>query len=250
MAILSLLFLFGFIASLLGGLVGLGGGFLIIPALIHILHIPIQNAIFLSLCSIVVLSFLKSVHHRSSLKLHQDLTKKLTLYAIGGALLSSYLSGISAPSLLKMIFSIVILTVGLTFIFPIRFVSNFLVRFPALLVGRLGVFLAAGLGGLLGIGGGIIYVPLFHRWMGLEMRAATQVSLYFIFFTSTISTATHYLHRRADIQEMPILYLVSLLAGTLVSHQLSRNWKVSDARLKKLFGILIILIALWNAVSS
>lgn len=116
-----------------------------------------------------------------------------------------------------------------------------------------GVF-AGILAGLLGVGGGIVIVPmLYHVFTvygvgpDVAMPLSVGTSLSTIVMTAWVSARNH--HRRGGVDEalvrqwfMPVLLGVAL--GTLSGHF------ISGALLKMLFGVLLVLVSLNMLISS
>jgi uncharacterized membrane protein YfcA len=100
----------GFVVGGLTGLVGVGGGFLIVPALTLLVGLPMQTAVGTSLLVIVmnaVAGFGGHIHHAS---LDLSLTGIITAGAIAGSVAGGWLSGrISAKALRRMFGVFVIL---------------------------------------------------------------------------------------------------------------------------------------------
>ena len=67
----------------------------------------------------------------------------------------------------------------------------------AVLAIGVGVF-AGGLSGLLGVGGGIVMVPLFKKWLALPMKNAIATSLICVGFFAVPGTITHTLQGGVD----------------------------------------------------
>ena len=82
----------GFIVGVLTGLVGAGGGFMIIPALVNLLKIPMKIAIGTSLAIISLnslIGFFSSVNH---MKIEWELLLSVTAIAVVGIIIGSQLS--------------------------------------------------------------------------------------------------------------------------------------------------------------
>jgi len=110
------------------------------------------------------------------------------------------------------------------------------------------------LAGLLGVGGGIVIVPmLFHVFLSLEiepgvaMQVSVGTSLATIIFTSFISARSHY--RRGTI-DMDLVrgWVPFVVAGTVIGIVLSRV--VSGEAMKLGFGVLLVLVACHMLLSS
>lgn len=109
----SLLFAWGLIIGMLTGLVGAGGGFLIIPALVNFMRLPMKTAIGTSLVIIAINSlagFLFSVSH---LTIHWNFVLGITGLAIMGIAAGSYIATKIPGSRLKPAFGWFILVMGI-----------------------------------------------------------------------------------------------------------------------------------------
>nr|WP_205967478.1 sulfite exporter TauE/SafE family protein [Aquisalinus luteolus] len=155
----------GLLAGLVAGMFGIGGGFVVVPALAAVLSIftagtgaddrIMHVAIGTSLATIIVTS-IRSVHaHARRGAVDFDILKTWAPYIIGGVVIGILLAKFMDGRTLKLIFGFGVLLMGLHFIFP------FLARRGALAdsmpTGPLRTGLGSFIGGfcaLLGIGGG------------------------------------------------------------------------------------------------
>lgn len=103
----------GSIVGVLTGLVGAGGGFMIIPALVNLLKVPMKIAIGTSLVIIAVnslIGFLSSVNH---VKIEWKFLISITAIAIAGIIIGSQLSRKIDGKKLKPAFGWFILIMGI-----------------------------------------------------------------------------------------------------------------------------------------
>ncbi|WP_114820636.1 sulfite exporter TauE/SafE family protein [Chryseobacterium sp. KLBC 52] len=103
----------GSIVGVLTGLVGAGGGFMIIPALVNLLKIPMKIAIGTSLAIISLnslIGFFSSVNH---MKIEWELLLSVTAIAIAGIIMGSKLSKMIDGKKLKPAFGWFILIMGI-----------------------------------------------------------------------------------------------------------------------------------------
>ena len=103
-----------------------------------------------------------------------------------------------------------------------------------------GVF-AGGLSGLLGLGGGIIMVPLFRKWLGLPIKNAVATSLICVGCFAVPGTITHALENGIDWR-----FALWLTAGVVVGAPLGSKMalKMSDRKLQRVFGLFLALISI------
>src|SRR6266699_975955 len=111
LSLVILLLIFGgaILAGVIGALVGLGGGILIVPLLTLAFGLPIQYAIRVSIVAVIATSSGAAAayvrDHLTNLRIGLFLEIGTTIGAITGA----FLAGLLAPSLLFVIFGIVLI---------------------------------------------------------------------------------------------------------------------------------------------
>ncbi len=98
--------------------------------------------------------------------------------------------------------------------------------------------LAAGiLGGLIGLGGGIIMIPLLVGLMKLDQCRAHGTSLAVLIFTGISGAATYGFHGQIDWMAAAALALPSLFTAAAGARLADR---LPDWKLKKIFGVFLI----------
>lgn len=102
----------GLLVGLITGLVGVGGGFLLVPALNYLAGLPMHAAIGTSLFIIVVQSLAALAGHASHLEIDFQLTALVTGCAIAGSFLGSHLSGKISSDHLKRGFGVFVFLLG------------------------------------------------------------------------------------------------------------------------------------------
>ena len=108
----------GFLVGCLTGLVGVGGGFLIVPALILLCGLPIRLAVGTSLVIIgmnCLTGFIEQcvANHDLILQINWQIIFLMSALAIVGAIFGSYTSKLLEPMKLRKIFGCVLLIMGL-----------------------------------------------------------------------------------------------------------------------------------------
>jgi uncharacterized membrane protein YfcA len=109
-----------------------------------------------------------------------------------------------------------------------------------------GVF-AGGLSGLLGLGGGIIMVPLFRKWLGLPIKNAVATSLICVGCFAVPGTITHAIENGIDWR-----FALWLTAGVVVGAPLGSKMalKMSDKKLQRVFGLFLAAVAVVYGVGE
>lgn len=103
----------GLMVGLVTGLIGAGGGFLIIPALVNLLKLPIKTAIGTSLIIIAVNSIIGFGFSLGHYPIDWQFLLTITLIAIGGIFIGTYLSNEIDGKKLKPAFGWFVLVMGI-----------------------------------------------------------------------------------------------------------------------------------------
>lgn len=178
--ILTLL-LTGAIAGILAGLLGVGGGIIIVPALVWVFQqhpaIPtdsvMQLAVGTSLATIVITS-LSSIyaHHRRG-AVQWTIVKHLTPGIMIGASLGAVVADLLSSDVLQTVFALFLLTVSLQLAFGAQPAPH---RQLPQWWGMTGIAIIIGkISALVGVGGGSLTVP-FLTWCRIPIRYAVATS--------------------------------------------------------------------------
>ncbi|GJQ63019.1 MAG: UPF0721 transmembrane protein [Melioribacteraceae bacterium] len=108
-----MIFLEGIIVGVLTGLVGAGGGFLIIPALVLLAKLPMKLAVGTSLLIIAAKSLLGFLGDVSEMHIEWIFLIKFSVFTVGGIFLGSYLSKFIEGKKLKPAFGWFVLIMGI-----------------------------------------------------------------------------------------------------------------------------------------
>jgi uncharacterized protein len=110
------------------------------------------------------------------------------------------------------------------------------------------VGLAGGvLSGLLGVGGGIVMIPLLVLWFGLGQREAHAISLAAIIPISIGGIATY-----GAAGDVDVLAAIALTVGSIVGARLGAGLlaRIDPARLQLVFGIFLVGAAIALALGA
>lgn len=102
----------GFFVGGLTGMVGVGGGFLIVPALTLLVGLPMQGAVGTSLLIIAMNALAGLSGYSQSVTLDWELTAVVTAGAISGSALGAWLSAYVKPAVLRKAFGIMVILVA------------------------------------------------------------------------------------------------------------------------------------------
>ncbi|MBM43956.1 MAG: hypothetical protein CMJ36_02940 [Phycisphaerae bacterium] len=183
----------GFCAGMIGGLIGIGGGVITIPALTFLLGRDIHLAQAASMNVVAFVAIPASIRHWKQGELETRLLRYIVPFGIVGIILGVFANNVVSGYWMGKLFGIFLLYV--IFMNVMRLISR--VREPGkkdtiISVQRGGVIgSAAGFGaGLLGVGGGLITVPLSQKVSRLTLPHAIAISSGLMCFTSIVGAVT------------------------------------------------------------
>ena len=217
--VIILLVMAGLLISSLGAMIGLGGGFLMVPFLVLVMGMPHQEAVATSLAMIFVNSSSSSL---ANLRAGLVEIKKGLLYAvpaIPGLFIGFSLLKNMSPNAFRLSFSLLLLLVLSYLVYQER-KGKITERDIRIESGRVRLvlpyvlsFLAGILSSTFGIGGGLIFVPVFVLVVGKGMKGAIASSMFVIaLITATrIAFVSH--------EGMDLVITLSLVLGAIIGGQ-------------------------------
>jgi uncharacterized membrane protein YfcA len=199
-----------------GSLVGIGGGIVMVPLLTVGLGHDIKAAIAASLIGVIATSLSASPRYLRAGLVDRHLGLLLLVAAALGGLTGGVTAGYLDGNLLALLFGVLLALVALQMLRdvlrPARrpaidavdmasgFASSYLepssgqvvaYRARRLVPGTALSFLAGNVSGLLGIGGGVINVPVMNLLMHVPVRVSTTTSTYMLAATAVASSIVY-----------------------------------------------------------
>ncbi len=238
----------------LSALVGIGGGVLVVPFLILALGTDVRVAVATSLlCVIVTSSSATSVYLREGLVDVKALANLEPSTALG-AIVGAYITLTAPPHLIKLTLSALLVYVSLTMIRSVvskevvkSSVSGVKVSKLRRLLGALTAFLAGLLSGTLGIGGGVIKVPIMNLILKVPIRVAVATSSLMVGLTASAGELPYLINGFTD----PLLALI-ISAGILPGATLGAKFMkhLRPKYVKILFSAILIYVSTQLIISS
>ncbi|MBP2640025.1 MAG: Sulfite exporter TauE/SafE [Firmicutes bacterium] len=105
----------------------------------------------------------------------------------------------------------------------------------------IGGFFAGILSGLLGVGGGIIMVPIMISYFNLSQHQAHATSLAVIVPTAIASSIIYGFHGQLDMSVAMNLAIGSIIGAAIGAKTMK---KIPAAQLKRMFGVLLVLVGI------
>ncbi len=207
MDILLIYLLLGCFAGLIGGMLGIGGGIVVVPALVLVFHALdfsdasiMHLALGTSLAAIVLTSFSAMIAHQRLRAVAWRLVAWLIPGLGVGALLGAVVADMFSSTLLQALFGVFEVTVGVYMLLgaPVTDRSHKKLRPPELTVAGSAIGTVSA---MMGIGGGTMMVP-YLSWRGRAMTEAVATSSACGFFIALFGTVG-YVIAGANAQVLP-----------------------------------------------
>jgi len=255
--------IFGVVAAsgVLGALLGLGGGVFLVPFLNLVLGFPFGAAAAISLTTVIATSSTVSAARAGKHLINMKLGMLLEVATAAGSFLGGVTAQFLSQSVLQKMFGVVAMCVAL--IMLTRLKRRNVILDPNADPGRLGgryyeqesggevvyrvkrvpvalvaSFLAGNVSSLLGIGGGIIKVPVLNAWCGIPLRAAAATSAFMIGVTATAGAIIYYGHGQLE----PALAAAAVLGVQLGSWGGMRFGAAASAKWLKVMMAIVLFI--------
>jgi len=205
----------GVAAGLFGSILGLGGGVLIVPLLTLGFGLPLREAVGVSLVCVIVTSSASAGVYLERRQANLRLGMVLELFTAAGAIVGGAIAFLIDERLLAGLFAVLLVYVAASMAGGLRrravaqpaadvetpqlqeppdqsqergqggYRAD---RLPVAAAGSVGAGVASA---LLGIGGGLIKVPLMHLVLGVPLRIATATSNLMIGITASASAIVY-----------------------------------------------------------
>ncbi len=257
--LLTVLAIAAAVAGFMAGLLGVGGGIIMVPALYYaftVLDFDIVTRMHLavgtSLAIIIPTSIISTLTHREHDAVDFNMVKSFGIFILIGVFFGTFLAvNLKTPALV-LFFSIFAFMVGLFFIFlreklvdnP-KQISNLIKNISGILIGFISI--------PLGIGGGSLMVP-FMRTFGYDIRKSIGTAAavgFLIAVTGTITMITGgkiidnvntpfslgYINLLGFIVFVPVTMIMARLGAKAV-------YKIDKKILSKIFGTFLILVSI------
>jgi len=246
-----LIFLTTFTAGFLGSMLGVGGGFLMVPIFVLLLKIPMHQAVALSLVAISGTAISSSTIY---------ISRKLVNFRVGAILESATILGAAiGPNIalkleaevLEFIFGSVLLYV--TYRMWVRREdgeSDGMVVGPSYIrwtTSLLGAFSAGLIAGMIGIGGGTLKVPIMYLILGVPMRIAVATSQFMISLTSVTSSSIYILSGLVNLDTG-----LAAITGSISGAQLGSRMglRLKSHQIRRLFSVILALFSITMILKS
>src|SRR6185503_1367881 len=256
----------GIAAGLFGSILGLGGGLLIVPLLTLGFGLPLREAVAVSLVCVIVTSSASAGVYLERRQANLRLGMVLELFTAAGAIVGGAIAFLIDERLLAGLFALLLVYVAATMAGGLRRrtvpepiadaetpppspapepgarpqgdMDYRADRLPLAAAGSVGAGVASA---LLGIGGGLIKVPLMHLVLGVPLRIATATSNLMIGITASASAIVYLVRGGIDafvVGPTAIGVFVGATLGSRLGH------RIGQRALRVLFVLVLLYTAL------
>jgi hypothetical protein len=260
----------GFAAGVFGSLLGLGGGILIVPLLTLGFGLPLREAVGVSLVAVIVTSSASASVYLERHVANLRLGMTLELFTAMGALVGGLVAFLLSEQLLAGLFTLLLVYTAVTMARRREAVATAPANGGATTNGALaadggappggpapspppyvihhygrgiaGSLFAGLVSALLGVGGGLIKVPVMHLVMGVPLRVATATSNLMIGITASASAIIYLVRGGID----PFVAGPTALGVFLGASLGSRTVHRIDVRVLRLLFIVVLLFTAWQ----
>lgn len=240
--------LVGVAAGFLSGLFGVGGGVLMVPALVIVLAMDQRLAHGTSLAAIVPIALAGVVGYAIGGEVDWAASLFLVVGAAGiGARIGTHLLHVLPQRALAILFAAVMLATAVRMVLD----DSDAAGRPDLTVGTALALVLVGVvagttAGLLGVGGGVVMVPAMVLLVGVPAAVAKGSSLAVIIPTALVGTRRNLARHNADVRVAAIVGLSGIVSSFLAS-QVSIG--LDEQLSNRLFAALLAFVAvkmLWD----
>lgn len=271
------LLLIGVFSGFLGALMGIGGGVIVVPMLILFFQLDAHQAVGTSLVMIIFTALSATVAYYRQKRIDWKIGVLAALTTVPGASLGAYSTQFFASKSLGIIFGVFLFLVAAMMIrrsFPtdakssnpsavknrnaselgkgtwsrrIVDATGKVFEYNAnIYSGLLLSFLGGFASGFLGIGGGLIVVPIFAIFIGLPMHLAVATSMVTMIFTSISGVTTHIMLGNVRM-EYAVPLIIGIIFGTQIGAYAAK--RLRSKTLERIFAIAVLSIGIWLIVS-
>ncbi|MFS0724249.1 sulfite exporter TauE/SafE family protein [Paenibacillus sp. 1P07SE] len=248
----------GLVAGMSGSLVGLGGGFIVVPALAFLFpELPPSQLAGTSMAMLLFNSISSTYVYSKQKRIDYPAAIRFALAAIPGSIMGAILATLITGKAFFISFGFFLILVALLLLFkprrsipwPFRptvqrsFIDQSGVKFDYAYHMPTGVivsFLVGFLASLFGVGGGSLMIPTMTLLLSFPAHIAVATSMLQIFLSAIVSTGTH-----AAVGNIDWMMVLCLAPGAILGGQLGSRLarRLPGQLLLKILAVFLIIVA-------
>ncbi|MCL6087143.1 MAG: sulfite exporter TauE/SafE family protein [Actinobacteria bacterium] len=229
--------LVGILGGTISGLIGIGGGVIMLPILIYILGIEAKIATALSMIQVFFSSISGSIFHYLGKTIRINYALYFGLSSMAFSFLGSYLTKYISDTAIKIVYLVTTIAILILFLL----INNDEKQECILAKSKLYIIIPIGavagfIGGLLGLGGGFLFVPILTCFFNFSIKVAVGTSLLAVFFNSIPGVIGKFISVKFNIY-----FALVLGAGAVGGSRLGSylNKKMSHMAIRILFIVIL-----------
>lgn len=240
----------GFLAGTLGTMIGVGGGFLLVPTLLFLYpEAPSAWITGVSLWLVAVNASSGSIAYARKKRVHWQAALLFLLFTLPGTFLGVWAETQMPRLAFDKVFGAVLGAYAVFLLVRKRSPDQNATMTPETpldartkKIGSWISFLVGAVASFLGLGGGVIHVPLMSQVLKFPVHLATGTSHVILAGAAIVATLTHLWHGTLDLRE-PIFWQLGV--GAAVGAQLGAylSSKVSGALILKLLAVALLSVS-------
>jgi len=260
------LILIAFGSGIISAIIGVGGGFLVVPILVLFFGLSSQQSVGTSLVMIIFTALSSTFAYARQRRIDYKAGLALSLGTVPGAIAGAYITQFITSKDLASLFGAFLTIVAIRMIITSgkeetsknpsaqtrgwhrKLVDSEGVSFEYKANINFGTalsFLGGFASGFFGVGGGAVMVPVMALGVGIPMHVAVATSMFIMIFTSIAGTATH-LALGHILFDYAACLIIGIIGGTQLGAAIAR--KLEARTLRRAFGICLIIIGLRMAL--
>jgi uncharacterized membrane protein YfcA len=241
----------GLVAGFLSGLFGVGGGILIVPALVLLLGFDQRLAHGTSLAAVLPIAISSLASYAIADEVDWAFGALLAVGAVAGAVIGTHILHRLPHDALAFAFAVLLAATAIRLLFDHSEGAGRGSLSPTdVLIVLIVGFITGVLAGLLGVGGGIFVVPAMVVGFGIPAAMAKGTSLFMIVPTSIMGTWRNRKKGNADLRVAVILGMAGVVSA-FIGGKISVG--MSEALSNVLFAILLLFVAarmMWQVLAD
>ena len=213
--------LVGIVAGYFSGLFGIGGGFIMVPLLTFLLGFPVKRAAATSLAAIFLTAIAGVIGYALNDGVVWAAAIALSAGSVVGSFIGARLLQVIPQQVIVWIYVVLLTVLAVRLLWSSESTTDTWIVSPWWVVGLIAVgFVAGVMAGLLGVGGGIMVVPILIGFFGLTTFDAKGSSLFMQIPAALVGTLTNMRFGMVDLKAGALIGVVAALvsyAGVVTS---------------------------------
>ena len=259
-------------SGIVGALVGLGGGIILVPAVLFlgntlglIQNITPQTVVGLSVIMMIFIGISSTLAYMKSKTVHFKTGLIFFIGSVPGTIFGAWINkGLDVPSF-NLYFGILLIIIAIILIFrdklkPVKwFVEHgtqfeyidaqgkkYIYGYPVWFAISL-TFLVGCMSGLFGIGGGSILVPAMLILFLFPPHVAVATSMFLVFLTALVNSASH-----ITLGHVPWLYTLPVIVGGYFGAKIGAkiNQSLNSEKIVLALRIVLLLLGIYSVLNA